>query len=182
MVLHHILHSSYVSSWTQISMRWIGRGGLFEWPPCSPYLLSLDFFLWGYFENVVFTQRPTTREDLIERILKAWATISRETAEKCGRFWKTSTFMSSSRWRALRIATPWLTVTLVAMLRGNGTHVNQPPETWEARGTHGKKAPQRKQNLLRPRRRFWVTLKVRTKCLYFVTSHREETLSRLSLL
>ena len=44
------------------------------------------------------------------------------------------------------------------------------------------KKPQRKQNLLRPTRCFWVTLKVRTKCLFLVTSHREVTLSRLSLL
>ena len=44
------------------------------------------------------------------------------------------------------------------------------------------KAHQRKQNFLGPRRCFWVTLKVRTKCLFFVSSHREVTLSRLSLL
>ena len=63
-----------------------------------------------------------------------------------------STFVSSSQWRALRTVTPWLIVTLVAMVRGNGTHVSQPPETWKGRGTHDKKAPQRKQNLLRPRK------------------------------
>ena len=27
--------------------RWMGRGGLFEWPPCSPDQTSPDFFLWG---------------------------------------------------------------------------------------------------------------------------------------
>ena len=64
---------------------------------------------------------------------------------------------SSSQWRALRTVTPWLIVTLVAMVGGKGTHVGQPPETWEPRGTHDKKAPLRKQNLLRPRRCFWVT-------------------------
>ena len=81
-----------------------------------------------------------------------------------------SRWKSSSQWRAHRTVTPWLIVTLVAMVRGKGTHVNQPPETWKARGTHDKKAPQRKQNLLRPRRCFWVTLKVRPKCLFFVTT------------
>ena len=94
--------------------------------------------------------------------------LSRNFAENCGRLWKRFTFVSSSQWRALRTVTPWLIVSLVAMVRGKGTHVNQPPETWEARGTHDKKAPQRKQNLLRPRRCFWVTLKVRTKCLFFL--------------
>ena len=104
--------------------------------------------------------------------------LSRNFAENCGRFWKTSTFVSSSQWRALRTFTPWLIVTLVAMVTGKMTPVNLPPEMWEARGSHDKKASQRKQNLLRPHRCFWVTLKVRTKCLFFVTSHREVTLSR----
>jgi len=38
------------------------------------------------------------------------------------------------------------------------------------KGTHVKRAPQRKQNLLRPRRCFWVTLKVRlrTKVKFFI--------------
>ena len=58
--------------------RWIGRGGPFEWPPCSPDLPSPDFFLWGYIKNVVFAQRPTTREDLMERIRRACAAISQE--------------------------------------------------------------------------------------------------------
>ena len=43
--------------------RWIGRGGPFEWPPCSPDLTSPDFVLWGYIKNVVFAQRPTIGED-----------------------------------------------------------------------------------------------------------------------
>ena len=46
----------------------------------SPFLgESPDFFLWGYIENVVFAERPTTREDLMERIQSACAAISRET-------------------------------------------------------------------------------------------------------
>ena len=48
--------------------RWIGRGGPFEWPPCSPVLTSPDFFLWGYIKNVVFAQRPTTRETLLKTV------------------------------------------------------------------------------------------------------------------
>ena len=27
--------------------RWIGRGGAVSWPPRSPDLTPLDFFLWG---------------------------------------------------------------------------------------------------------------------------------------
>ena len=37
--------------------------------------------------------------------------------------------MYSSQRRTFRTVTPWLIVTLVAMVRGKGTHVNQPPET-----------------------------------------------------
>ena len=62
--------------------RWIGQGGPFEWPPCSPDLTSPNFFSWGYIENVVFAQRPTTREDLMERIRRACSAISRETLLK----------------------------------------------------------------------------------------------------
>ena len=46
------------------------------------------------------------------------------------------------------------------------TKGDETPETWEASGTHDKKAPQMKQNLLRPRCCFWVTLKLWTKCLF----------------
>ena len=107
--------------------------------------------------------------------------LLRNFAENCGRFWDVYVCV----FKPMESATNSYSVadcntgSMVAMLRGKGIHVNQPPETWEARGTHDKKAPQRRQNLLRPRRCFWVTQKVRTKCLFFVTSHREVTLSRL---
>ena len=51
-------------------------------PPYSPDLTSPDFFLWGYIKNVVFAQRPTTREDLMKRIRRACAAISRKTLPK----------------------------------------------------------------------------------------------------
>ncbi|PNF38659.1 hypothetical protein B7P43_G01211, partial [Cryptotermes secundus] len=34
--------------------RWIGRGGPIRWPPRSPVLTPLDFFLWGYVKDRVF--------------------------------------------------------------------------------------------------------------------------------
>ena len=34
--------------------RWIGRGGPAAWPPRSPDINSLDFFLWGYVKIEVF--------------------------------------------------------------------------------------------------------------------------------
>ena len=32
----------------------IGRGGPIPWPPRSPDLSPLDFFLWGYIKNIVY--------------------------------------------------------------------------------------------------------------------------------
>jgi hypothetical protein len=60
---------------------WIGRGRghLIQWPPRSPDLTPLDFFLWGYVKERVFQEIPTTREDMMERIQQAFAAIRRET-------------------------------------------------------------------------------------------------------
>jgi len=58
--------------------RWIGRGDPVNWPPCSPNMTSSDFYLWDFLKDVVFTQRPTTREDMIDRICRACAAIPRE--------------------------------------------------------------------------------------------------------
>src|SRR5678816_129152 len=34
--------------------RWIGRGGTEPWPPRSPDLNALDFFLWGHLKHLVY--------------------------------------------------------------------------------------------------------------------------------
>jgi hypothetical protein len=51
--------------------QWIGREGPVNWPPRSPDLTPLDFFLWGYIKSIVYTTRPLNRDDLRERILVA---------------------------------------------------------------------------------------------------------------
>ena len=35
--------------------RWIGRDGPTLWPPRSPHINPLDFFLWGYVKDKVFS-------------------------------------------------------------------------------------------------------------------------------
>lgn len=57
--------------------RWIGREGPIAWPPRSPDLTSLDFYLWGYLKGVVFEEGPTTREDMENRIRRACEAIPR---------------------------------------------------------------------------------------------------------
>lgn len=48
--------------------RWIGRRGPIEWPPRSPDLTPMDFFLWGHLKNRVYVDRPENLQDLMERI------------------------------------------------------------------------------------------------------------------
>lgn len=51
--------------------RWIGRGGPVAWPPRSPDLTPLDFFLWGQMKNLVYDTTVESEEDLVARILAA---------------------------------------------------------------------------------------------------------------
>lgn len=48
--------------------RWIGRRGQFEFPPRSPDLTPMDFFLWGYLKHRVYVNKPTSIDDLKNRI------------------------------------------------------------------------------------------------------------------
>lgn len=43
---------------------WIGRHGLISWPPRSPDLSPLDFFLWGALKNKVYKNRSNNRNEL----------------------------------------------------------------------------------------------------------------------
>ena len=44
--------------------RWIGRRSFVKYPPSSPDLLPLDFFLWGYLKYKVYALKPTTIAEL----------------------------------------------------------------------------------------------------------------------
>lgn len=58
--------------------RWIGRRGQIEWPPRSPDLSPLDFFLWGYLKSIAYKTSPQSLEDLEARIRMAVQEISPE--------------------------------------------------------------------------------------------------------
>lgn len=65
---------------------WLGTRGPLEWPPRSPDLTPLDFFLWGYLKNNVYSEQSTSLNDLKERITKACKTVTSsilERYEKC---------------------------------------------------------------------------------------------------
>ena len=51
--------------------RWIGRGRPVAWPPRSPDLTPLDFFLWGHIKSLVYETPVPGEETLLARILAA---------------------------------------------------------------------------------------------------------------
>lgn len=58
---------------------WIGRGGTVAWPPRSPNLTPLDYFLWGTIKQKVYFHVSATREELLERIHTAANEIRADT-------------------------------------------------------------------------------------------------------
>ncbi|RVE42810.1 hypothetical protein evm_012546 [Chilo suppressalis] len=56
--------------------RWIGRRGPIAWPPRSPDLNPIDFFIWGYFKEIVYAREASSEEELRAKIRDAETTIS----------------------------------------------------------------------------------------------------------
>jgi len=59
--------------------QWIGRSGAVEFPPCSPDLTPLDFYLWGTLKDVVYCKILATLVVLWEEIETACAAIHVDT-------------------------------------------------------------------------------------------------------
>lgn len=57
---------------------WIGRDGPIPWPPRSPDLTPLDFYVWGRAKELVYATEVETRDDLVQRIEAAFMTIKAE--------------------------------------------------------------------------------------------------------
>ncbi|GBN16325.1 hypothetical protein AVEN_182483-1, partial [Araneus ventricosus] len=67
--LLHTTATLFVSFWIQHSpQRWIGRGAVMAWPPRSPDLTLLDFYLWGYVKQHVYSERINDINHLKQRI------------------------------------------------------------------------------------------------------------------
>jgi len=58
--------------------RWVGRDGLTPWPPRSPDITPLDFFLWGYVKDKVFSTPVSDITNLKARITDTFATITQD--------------------------------------------------------------------------------------------------------
>ena len=65
--------------------RWIGRNGPTPWPPRSPDITPLDFFLWGYVKNRVYRTPVRDVETLQSRIIEVLATVNKEMLENTWR-------------------------------------------------------------------------------------------------
>jgi hypothetical protein len=63
--------------------RWVWRDGPITWPPRSPDITALDFFLWGYVKDIVY-KTPVT--SLAELKLRNIATI--ETPQMLENIWR----------------------------------------------------------------------------------------------
>lgn len=57
---------------------WIGTNGPVRWPPRSPDLTCIDFFLWPHLKNIVYSTAVYTREDLENRVRMAFNNITPE--------------------------------------------------------------------------------------------------------
>jgi len=65
--------------------RWIGRDGPTPWPPRLPDITPLDFFLWGYVKDKVFSTPAPDITNLKARITEDFATITEDMLENTWR-------------------------------------------------------------------------------------------------
>ena len=57
---------------------WIGRRGLVEWPPRSPDLPPLDFYLWGHLKVMVYQESMRDLNHMKDCIINLFAQISKD--------------------------------------------------------------------------------------------------------
>ena len=69
--------------------RWIGRDGPTPWPPRSPDINPLDFFLWGYVKTRVYKTPVPDLKNLKHRIRQAFGEVTNN--------------MSDNTWRELAL-------------------------------------------------------------------------------
>jgi len=65
--------------------RWTGRDGPTPWPPRSPDITPLDFFLWGYVKDKLFLTPVPDIANLKARITDAFVTITENMLENTWR-------------------------------------------------------------------------------------------------
>jgi hypothetical protein len=61
--------------------RCVGRDGPILWPPRSPDITPLDFFLWRYVKDIVYRTPVTSLDELKLRIVAAIETVTLQMLE-----------------------------------------------------------------------------------------------------
>lgn len=56
--------------------KWIGTHSEISWPPRSPDITPMDFFIWGYIKNFVFAHNIDNEDNLRRLVLEAFARIT----------------------------------------------------------------------------------------------------------
>jgi Helix-turn-helix domain (DUF4817) len=68
---------------TSFPQKWIGKGGNMNWPPRSPDLTPLDFFIWGDIKSKVYSSgKPASIEILRERVINGFNELRGEIPAK----------------------------------------------------------------------------------------------------
>ena len=79
MVHHRIGDYVFVSSLTKhFQTDGLERDEPISWPPRSPDITPLDFFLWDYVKDIVYRTKVQDKTDLKQRISNAIATIDED--------------------------------------------------------------------------------------------------------
>lgn len=91
---------------------WIGTNGPWRWPPRSPDMTPVDFFLWGYIKNYAYrTPNIPTREEVWQRIQEAFQQLRANP-------------------QLVRNATNDVTRRMNFVIRAHGQHIEQYPKNY----------------------------------------------------
>lgn len=62
--------------------QWIAYNGPQRYPPRSPDITPLDFYIWGTIKNMVYSTAPTTKQDLQRRVREAFRSLDAAEIQK----------------------------------------------------------------------------------------------------
>jgi hypothetical protein len=71
---------------TRFPGRWIGRVAQIAWPPRSPDLSPLDFFLWGFLKDRLFV--PSLSANVVELRARINVAVAEATPDMLRRVWQ----------------------------------------------------------------------------------------------
>lgn len=61
---------------SNFGLNWIGNTGPIRWPPRSPDLSPMDFFLWGHIKNLLYKKSNTTADELRQNFINCLNSVS----------------------------------------------------------------------------------------------------------